>query len=387
MDFQKAVDAERQELVSLLKALITQDTTNPPGNESMAVDVIRKFFDRHKIRYKIFEKQRGRANIIGYIGNGKPILIVPVHTDVVPAGDGWKTDPFKPTVRSGKIYGRGATDNKGPLACAIIAAKIFKSGEKSMKGSLVIACVADEERGSEYGMKYLLKTRRLSADYAIVPDLENRMGKIAIGEKGLLFLKITSFGKQAHASTPQFGVNAIENMLDFLIEFRRWRYKHTSNVLFSSPTKNLGVITGGLAPNIVPAQCEARLDFRYLPGTKKQDILRDVRKMFAAVKKRNKHAKFGLEVIDDQKPFVEKRKSLLTKSLSKNIKSVAGMTPEIYGSSGTTLAKPLAEAGMITAALGPGDPGTAHTVNEYIRIAELVKFTKVLCMTAEDVLS
>jgi succinyl-diaminopimelate desuccinylase len=387
MDFPKAVDAERQELVSILKALITQDTTNPPGNESKAVEVIRKFFERHRIRYRIFEKDRGRENIIGYVGSGSPVLIIPVHTDVVPAGDGWKTDPFKPTVRSGKIYGRGATDNKGPLSCALIAAKIFKSREKSMKGTLVIACVADEERGSEYGMKYLLRSKRISGDYAIVPDLENRMGKIAIGEKGLLFLKVISFGKQAHASTPHFGVNAIDNMLDFLIEFRRWRYKHTSNVLFSGPTKNLGVISGGLAPNMVPAQCEARLDFRYLPGTKKQDIIRDVKKMFAEVRRNNRHAKFDLEVIDDQKPFVEKRKSVLTKSLSKNITSVAGMTPEIYGSSGTTLAKPLAEAGVITAALGPGDPGTAHTANEYIRIAELVKFTKVLCMTAGDVLS
>ncbi len=379
------MDVNEGEILYVLRELVEQDTTNPPGNEYLVADVVKKFFLKNKIKFKIFEKKKGRTNIIGYIGNGKPTLILAVHSDVVPAGDGWKTDPFKMVMKGGKVYGRGMVDNKGQMACALVCAKIMKSVEKLIKGTLVIACVADEEKGSELGLKYLVREKKISGDYAIVPDIENGLKRIAVGEKGLLFLKIISTGKQAHGSTPELGVNAIDNMLDFLNEFRRYKYRYRSNILFTRPTQNIGTIHGGAATNIVPGKCEARLDIRYLPSTRKEDILKDIRKMFVDVKKKNKKADFRIEIIDDQKPFVLDKKNPLIKSISKNIRNVCGWDPEIYGTSGTTVAKPLAENGIKTAVFSPGD-GKAHTANECVKIKELVDFTKILCETYKDII-
>ncbi|MBN2042837.1 MAG: ArgE/DapE family deacylase [Candidatus Aenigmarchaeota archaeon] len=379
------MDVNEGELLSVLRDLTEQDTTNPPGNEYLVSNVVKKFFLKNKIRFKIYEKKKNRTNIIGYIGRGKPTLILAVHSDVVPAGDGWNSNPFKMVMKSGKLYGRGMVDNKGQMACCLICAKMIKSLEKQMKGSMVIACVADEERGSELGLKYLVREKKISGDYAIVPDIENGMKRIAVGEKGLLFLKIISLGRQAHGSTPELGVNAIDNMLDFLNEFRRYKYRYRSDILFTPPTKSIGYINGGVAANVVPGKCEARLDIRYLPSTRKEDILKDIRNMFVGVKKKNNNASFRIEIMDDQKPFILDRNNVLTKSLVKNIRNVCGWTPEIYGTSGTTVAKPLAESGVMTAVFSPGE-GKAHAANECVKISELVDFTKIIRMTAEDIL-
>ncbi len=385
MDFSSEVGSSKEELIWVLKKLIARNTVNPPGNEYRAADVVKRFFRKYKIRYRVLEKRKGRTNILGYVGKGSPVLMIATHLDVVPPGDGWKTDPFRAEIRGNRLYGRGTVDNKGPMACSLIAGKILKRIEGRLKGTLVIACLADEERGSRLGLRYLINERKVSADYAIVPDMETRLKRVSVGEKGLLFLRIVSVGKQAHGSKPDLGVNAIENMVEFLNEFRRFRYKYRSNVMFSPPTKNLGTIGGGIAPNVVPGRCEARIDFRYLPGMKRDDIIRDVEKMTEKVRKGNPKAKFKIETIDDQKPFLQERKNRLVKSVSENIKSVVGVTPEIYGASGTTVAKPLAESGTVTAVFGPGDK-VAHIANEYTYLDELSDFTKILCMTARDLL-
>lgn len=385
MDFSKEVDSGKKELLSVLKELISINTVNPPGNEYMAADAVKEFFRKYKIRYRVFEKRKGRTNILGYIGKGDPVFMIATHLDTVSPGDGWKTDPFKAVVKGNKVYGRGTVDNKGPMACSLIAGKILKRIEKRLKGTLIIACLADEERGSKLGMRYLINERKVSADYAIVPDMETRLKKVSVGEKGLLFLRIISIGRQAHGSKPDLGVNAIENMVEFLNEFRKFRYKYRSNIMFTPPTRNLGTIEGGVAPNVVPGKCEARIDFRYLPGMKREDIIREIREIISRVKKKNKKARFEIEVIDDQKPFLQERKSILIRSVSNNIKSIIGVKPEIYGASGTTVAKPLAESGAVTAVFAPGDK-VAHIANEYTYLNEMSDFTKILCMTVSDIL-
>ncbi len=180
---EKAVDAQKAGMIKLLSDLLARNTANPPGNEFFAAEVVKEFFEREKIAYRIFEKQKGRSNIIGYIGKGKPRLIIACHMDTVPAGDGWKSNPFRARVEGDRIYGRGAVDNKGPLAGMLIAGKILKRLEPSLRCQVMLACVADEEMGSEFGMRYLLDSG-LDAEYAIVPDIEHELKKIDVAEKG-----------------------------------------------------------------------------------------------------------------------------------------------------------------------------------------------------------
>lgn len=389
MNIRKLADSEKKEMIRLLSKLIAEDTTNPPGNEWRAAEVVKKFFRKEKIAYRVFEKEKGRTNVIGYIGKGKPELMVACHLDTVPAGSGWRTNPFRAKVSKGKVYGRGATDNKGPMAAMLIMGKIMKKFESKLRGKIILACVADEEVGSKYGMKYILDKKHVKPDFAVIPDVERKMREIYVAEKGLLFLKITSLGKQAHGSHPEKGVNAIWNMIEFLNLFKKYKMKYKNEPIFKEPpgsTRNLGMISGGISTNAVPARCEAKIDMRYLPSQNAQELIKDVKKMIASVRRRNRHAEFLVEIIDSQKPVKVDEKNMLVRVIKKNAKSILGKEPGIYGMSGTTVSKPLVGKGVVSVGFGPGDH-VAHIANEYIRLKELTDFTKILCLVCLDMLT
>jgi len=385
MNVEKTVDEHKREMIALLSKLIAANTSNPLGNEYLAANVVKKFFRKNAIRYKVFEKAKGRTNLIGYVGEGRPRLIIACHLDTVPAGKGWATDPFKAKVKGGKVYGRGAVDNKGPLAGMLIAGAVMKKLEKRLKGQVILACVADEEAGSKLGMFHLLETGKLRGEYAIVPDIEHELKKIDVAEKGLLFLEVTSLGRQAHGSRPDLGINAVWNMVDFLEIFRHYKMKARKHPLLSAPTINLGTINGGEAPNIVPDECTARIDIRYLPSQKAEAIISDVRRMLAAVERRNRKAKFRLEVIDDQKPVEVDGDNGLVRSIRKNVRAVTKHDAELIGIAGTTLVKPLAAKDIKAVGFSPGE-GLAHTSNENISVSELSAFAKILCLVCLDLL-
>ena len=231
---EKAVDAQKAGMVKLLSDLLARNTANPPGNEFFAAEVVKEFFEREKIAYRIFEKQKGRSNIIGYIGKAEAADYYRMPHGHGPGRRGMASDPFRARVEGDKIYGRGAVDNKGPLAGMLIAGKILKKLEPSLRCQVMLACVADEEMGSEFGMRYLLDSG-LDAEYAIVPDIEHELKKIDVAEKGLLFLKVTSLGTQAHGSTPEAGINAVWNMLEFLALLKRYKMRFKQHRCFRRP--------------------------------------------------------------------------------------------------------------------------------------------------------
>ena len=380
------MQAHEEEIVRLSTELIGANTVNPPGNEYLAVNIIKKYFNAHDIKYDIFEKITGRANIVGYIGKGKPTLLIACHLDVVPPGDGWDTDPFKSVVKDGRIFGRGANDNKGQMAPMLVLAKLLKDNESSLNGSLLLIGAADEEKGSRLGLEYLLDECGISADYAIIPDVANNMKIIDVGEKGALFLNITSYGKQAHGSTPEKGINAIWNMIELLNQLRELKYKCLTHELFSPPTLNLGTISGGAAHNIVPAKCEVKLDIRYLPGETEKEILNNIYAIITSVKKHNSTAKFDITVDTHLPPTQVSADNPLISLISKHTESILGIKPVPIGFSGVTVSKQLIEKGIMAVGFGPGDEDQSHIANESIKIQELIDFGKIMGLVIFDIL-
>jgi len=380
------IQEQEEEIVRLSTELISANTTNPPGNEYLAVDVIKKYFSAHGIRYDTFEKAPGRTNIIGSIGKGSPTLLVACHLDVVPAGDGWETDPFKSVVKDGRIFGRGANDNKGQMAPMLVLAKLLKDNESKLNGTLLLVGAADEEKGSSLGLEYLLDECGISADYAIIPDVANNMKIIDVGEKGALFLNITSYGKQSHGSTPEKGINAIWNMIELLNQVKELEHKCTTHELFSPPTLNLGTISGGAAHNIVPAKCEAKLDIRYLPGETEKEILDNIYKIIASIGNHNPTAKFDITIDTHLPPTQIPADNPLISLISKHTESILGTRPTPIGFSGVTVCKQLIGKGIMAVGFGPGDEDQAHIANESIEIQELLDFGKIMGLVIFDIL-
>src|SRR3989304_4392629 len=126
--------SKEKEIIDLTCKLINAKTENPPGGEILAVRIVEDFFQSLQIPYKIFEKTKNRANIVGYIGGKSerpfsPTLLVACHLDVVPAGDDWKRNPFEAWIENGRIYGRGVRGKKGEMASMMAGARMFQENE------------------------------------------------------------------------------------------------------------------------------------------------------------------------------------------------------------------------------------------------------------------
>ncbi len=387
----KYMQNREKEIVDLACKLITIKTENPPGNEILAAHVVGDFFKSLQIPYTIHEKIPGRTNIIGYIGGRdkrpfSPTLLVACHLDVVPAGDDWKRNPFEAWIENGRIYGRGASDNKGQMASMMAVARFLKEHESRLKGQFLLTGVADEERGSTLGLEYLLNECGIKADYAIIPDVAHNMQLIDVTEKGALFLEITSHGKQAHGSRPEMGINAIWNMMTLLERIKQLKFKQTSHPLHSPPTLNLGSIHSGTSPNIVPALCRAQLDIRYLPDDSADTIIGNIQNIIKEAETQYS-AKFDLRIISNQPPTAVPIDNPLVELISKHTLAVLGTKPQPKGMSGATVTKQLIQKGIVAVGFGPGDETEAHATNESISIKELVDFAQIMALIAMDILS
>ncbi|HHT9114764.1 MAG TPA: M20 family metallopeptidase [Candidatus Wunengus sp. YC65] len=386
------MQSKEKEIIDLTCKLINAKTENPPGDEILAVRIVEDFFKSLQIPYKIFEKTKNRANIVGYIG-GKgerpfaPALLVACHLDVVPAGDDWKRNPFEAWIENGRIYGRGSSDNKGQMASMMAVARFLKENESKLKGQFILAGVADEERGSTLGLEYLLNECGIKADFAIIPDVAHNMQLIDVTEKGTLFLEITSHGKQAHGSRPEMGINAIWNMIPLLERIKQLKFKKTSHPLHTPPTLNLGSIHSGTSPNIVPAVCKAQLDIRYLPDDSADNIINDIKNIIREAETQYSPARFDLKIISNQLPTAVPINNPLVELISKHTLSILGTKPQPKGMSGATVTKQLIQKGITAVGFGPGDETEAHATNESISIKELVDFAKIMALITLDILT
>ena len=381
-----AIDDQRETLVRILTELIAAKTENPPDVERPAAEVVMRYLDAWGIGYETFEKVPDRTNVIGTVGRGEPTLLAACHLDVVPAGEGWSSDPFVAKIEGDRLIGRGSSDNKGQLAACLVAAQALKQHEDALKGQLMLAAVADEERGSAYGLDYLVDECGLTADCAIIPDVLHNMNMIDVAEKGLLFLKITSFGKQAHGSTPEHGVNAVWNMVDFLNRLRQNPIPTVEHEFLSPATLNLGMMNGGSAPNMVPAKCEVMLDIRYPAGQSKADIVGLVQRVIDETAAANPLAKLTVEV-DSDLPSSEVPSDLpIIPIIQRHTEAVVGRKPMPLGMSGTTVVKQLVAKGVPSVGFAPGDDDQPHTANESVSIQELLDFGKVMARICLDYL-
>jgi acetylornithine deacetylase/succinyl-diaminopimelate desuccinylase family protein len=368
----------REDLIALACKLIEQDTTNPPGNERLGADVVRKFLDRHKIPYVVREKETGRTNVIATIGKRRPRVLVAAHLDVVPAGDGWETEPFKPVLKGDRIYGRGSTDNKGQLAAMMLVARYLKDHEADFKGQFILVAAADEEVGSVLGLDYLVKDNLIDADLAIIPDSGGNMRRVVIGEKGLLRITVSSHGRQAHASTPEQGFNAIWPMISFLNLLKREPFFADRHPAFTPPTMNLGVLKGGVAVNVVPAKCLAEIDFRFLPGREAKDIVGKVEVLVRKVMEQDPLAKLEIEQVSSMPPFMVSPDHPIVRIIRMRAKEALGVEPALEGMSGTTVSKQLIWKGITSIGFSCGDSDKAHMANESVSVDEMLVFARVM---------
>ncbi|HMA61905.1 MAG TPA: ArgE/DapE family deacylase [bacterium] len=401
--FKNNQDQIKEHVVKLTRTMVKEKTVNVVseklsehpylefrGEEYRVGKIVKKLMDETGIPYQEFSRQEGRPNIIGSLGKNETSkrLLMPAHMDIVPAGDGWDTDPYEVVEKEGFLYGRGTLDNKGPLASILVAGKIIKKLglDQEMDGQLLLAALSDEEAedpdGIDYGIGYLMEEKLIDPSWAIIPDIGENMKNIDIAEKGRTVFKITAQGKQAHGSTPEKGVNAIYMMAKLISKIEELEFDYQVHDVLGKPTLNLGEVHGGAAPNIVPGQCEIMLDIRTVPGMSKEAVTQKLEDCANGIP----NSEFVIDNLSWNEPHSIDPDNLVVNSIQKFSQDILGFKPNTLGFGGGTYAKTLNLNGVISVGWGPGDDEAFHVANEYVEIQQLVDFAMMTCLVALDLL-
>lgn len=301
----------------------------------------------------------------------KPVIWLQAHLDVVSGSE----DTFSPKIINGKLYGRGAFDMKYAIACYI---KLFQEINRNLtKYNLGIMITTDEEVGGENGVKFLLG-QGLGSKVCFLPD-GGQNWEIQKAAKGVLHMSIKSYGKSVHGSRVWEGENAIENLLACLDKLRSGfpgepcgTKDHFHNTL------NIGKMEGGKAANQVADFAEALIDIRYTPDTKKENLLnliKDATRNFPKITVQEIVSGSSYK-IDTENPYVKTFLEIMSKKLN--------LKPKFIISHGSSDARFFAEKNIPTILTRPTGGGH-HSENEWIGLADLERFYKVLMLFVNEV--
>ena len=212
--------------------------------------------------------------MVASLGGGAPCLALNSHLDTVPAGPGWRDDPFRLRAEGDRLIGRGACDAKGSVAAMVEAACLLAACRDRWSGRLVAVFVADEEVGSTGAKRFAAE--HPGVDRIVVGEPTGL--RIVSAHKGCLRPRIRVHGRSAHSGTPQLGENAIigAHRLIGLLEAEDRRLRAIVHPLVGPASLSVTRIAGGLADNVVPDACELTIDRRMLPGESAETVLPEV---------------------------------------------------------------------------------------------------------------
>jgi succinyl-diaminopimelate desuccinylase len=334
-----------------------------------------------------------RPNIIAYYNgeNKNEKLWIVTHLDIVPPGEEslWTiTKPFEPTIKEGRIYGRGSEDNGHSMIASIYATRTLKNLGIKPKRTIALAFVADEEQGSDYGIKHLIKQGLFQQnDLVIVPDGGNEDGSfIEIAEKTIIWLKIRTTGKQAHASTPDDGLNAHRIGMEYTLALDKMLHtKYSKKDPYFDPPESTFEPTrkdrNVDAVNIVPAEDVTYVDCRILPNYDYEEVLNDITNLAKEYEKKT-GATITIEIV--QKTVAPKPtdpNAQIVTLLKEAIAKTRGIQPKIGGIGGGTCAAYFRQIGIPAVVWSTIDE-TAHQPNENTKIINLLNDTKTYAYLA-----
>jgi succinyl-diaminopimelate desuccinylase len=305
-------------------------------------------------------------------GTAKPLLVFLGHTDVVPPGplNKWDTPPFEPTLRDGKLYGRGAADMKGGIAAFVTALERFVANNPAHLGSIAVLMTSDEEGPATNGVVKVvevLEARQEKIDWCLVgePSSDKLIGDvIRVGRRGSLCAKLTINGIQGHVAYPDLAENPIHTFAPALKELTEEVWDH-GNPFFPATSLQVSNIHGGTgAENIIPGQVEVQFNLRFSTELDETSIKQ---RTHAILDKH--HLNYALEWRLSGNPFLTTGRELIDAAHTA-IKSVTGYETKDDTGGGTSDGRFIAPTGAQVVELGPLNE-SIHKVNENIAVDDL----------------
>jgi acetylornithine deacetylase/succinyl-diaminopimelate desuccinylase-like protein len=399
------IDDRRAEIIQFTGELISTPSETPTGDERAVTRLLADKLDQLGLNGSwIASDVPEHPNLLYRLsgkGTGRTLLYV-AHTDTKPVGDAapqWATDPFRATIRDGRMYGLGAADMKGAVAAFVYATAALKHLDP-LAGDLLLALVANEEGGSKYGAHYLCSKYGLKADMAVIgepPGVNKEWENIQLGCRGVCCFIIKVYGTQIHSSiSDRFGsINASVKLAELLTRMHReLEFHFTPHPLCpDGVTLNLGVfIKGGVFFGVNPGYAEFGTDIRTVPGMCKADVTRDLEGFLETCRRNDPSLHVELEFapapLDWIAPTEVSSDLPIAMALADASQQILGFPPPfgIYPA-GTDSPHFQNTAGIPTIpAYGAGMISVCHGANEWVGVESIVQACKIYALAAYDVL-
>lgn len=360
-------------VVELTKDLIDIPSASCKDGENGIASYIKDQLKACGIDSRTYEFEKGRADLVATIG-GKDRLMLNGHMDTVPVGEEslWKHGP-KAELLGGRLYGRGASDMKGGIAC--ILAAVSDLDLTNARRGILLTFVADEEVELKGSMWLLEKRKSIfnGVKYGIIAEPTNM--KIRVAQKGYVEMRIHFHGKAAHGSKPWLGDSAILKAARFVIALQKLAdsFKVKDRVL-GRGTLNVGKIEGGTATNVVPDSCTINIDRRIVPGETPERAVGQVKGLLKEL-----GINAAIEVISPNNSFKLDKNSRIIGMLKRASNS------ETAGATGYTEAELYkTKMNIDCAVFGPGYEEVSHQANECVSVENLKRCTEVFKRVIEE---
>jgi succinyl-diaminopimelate desuccinylase len=362
------------EVIDFFKNLLSFKSITPDDGGSLEFikeyldDFEALWFNKNGVKNLFLYKKQGRGEHLCFAG----------HVDVVPAGDGWDSDPFEPIEKDGYIYARGAQDMKSGVAAFVCAIKEVKE----FNGTLSVLLTSDEEGEAKWGTKFALselKKLHLIPDFAVVaePTCEKNFGDcMKIGRRGSVNGIIEIEGVQGHAAYPKKAINPIHQISKILPSIAG--VDLDSEDEFFEPSKFVitDIRSGMEVTNVTPGKLKMMFNVRNNTKTTPKDIEEFVKRHF-------KDVKYSLKLSESAKPFLTNVDSKIVKLMDMAIEKVTSINPKHSTAGGTSDARFFAEYGVNTVEFGVIND-RIHAPNERTSKEEVKKLYKVFKEVIRD---
>lgn len=356
-------------VLDLASELIRRESVTPDdaGCQSPIADRLAKSgFAIERLRYENVD------NLWATHGEGAPVLVFLGHTDVVPPGppEAWTSPPFEPTVRDGRLYGRGAADMKSGVAAMTIALEAFVRASPRHRGTLALLLTSDEEGAARHGVRRVaedFRRRGQRIDWCVVgePSSRARLGDtIRVGRRGSLTGHLRVRGVQGHVAYPDLARNPIHEFAPALAELAATRWDEGDGAFppTSFQVSNLHAGTG--ADNVIPGVLDAVFNFRFGVASTAASL----RERTEAILKKH-GVDFAIDWWLSGEPFLTPE-GRLREAVVSAVREQCGIEPEPSTGGGTSDGRFIAPLGAEVVEIGPAN-ASIHKVDESVALDEL----------------
>lgn len=373
---------KKENVVSICQNILRVQTVNPPGDERALATYCHSLLSQLGLSSQLIEHSETRASVLACLkGNGSvPGVMICSHMDTVPVGAApWKHPPFSGELVEDKIWGRGASDMKGGLAASLAAVQVLVESGYPLQGDLWIALTAGEETDFLGALEIANHREVLPLQVIILPEPSSN--EVYLAQKGALWLDVEMYGKTAHGSMPDLGVNAVESMAQFVHCFKDIQFAYQPHPLLGGFTASVTRLNGGIKVNVIPDECHLSMDIRTVPGQSHAAILDEVNTNLHSLEEKIPGLKTEVKVIKDHPAVVTEMEDPVVGIFLDVTKEVLGEESRIKGVRYFTDSAILTPAWNVPMIIcGPGHADLAHQPDEYVEISHLRQAVKIYAL-------